>query len=238
MKILSKSLIASAVIGMSVSTQAFAIGAAWDVDLSPANGFGGQTDSWALNAPGSLYAEWNVFGGLTDSTPDVGSFGNATTTLTEATGTGFLTGGGNIYNAVISSVFDLDIGNITPVAEATRTISLRIALVGSDLDPASVLLDGLTPNVANVAYEAAAPQGGSEKEWVFIWNSVSDAANYHFDFGASAAHMSLDQVAFNASPAAVVPIPAAAWLFGSALLGMFGAGRRKELLAKFTGRTA
>ena len=55
---------------------------------------------------------------------------------------------------------------------------------------------------------------------------VQDADTYRLSFGAAGQEETLggfiDSVSIHA-----VPLPAAAWLFGSALLGLVGLGRRK-----------
>ena len=97
-----------------------------------------------------------------------------------------------------------------------------------NVDPESVTLGGIAPSYSEQTFteEVTGGFGGSENEWLFIWNGVADALNYQFDFNAAESSMSLDQLAIYASPAAVVPVPAAAWLFGSAL-GLLGWVRRR-----------
>ena len=69
------------------------------VDVNPGNGFGGRTDLWNIGDAGTLYAEWDVFNSpISDNSPDIGSFGLGTASITENTGAAFLTSGGNIYN--------------------------------------------------------------------------------------------------------------------------------------------
>lgn len=185
-----------------LSGQAIATPAVWDVDVNPANGFGGVTGSWGLSDAGSAYAEWNFFESTSDSTPDVGEFGLDSISVTETTGGAFLTGGGNIYSYAAATDFDVP---ADPAGTAdpgnTRTIVLRVATLGTPIDSASVSLDGVAPNIATRTYleQISSGYGGEEEEWLFIWEDVLPAASYQVDFSASATSMSLDQLAFYSS---------------------------------------
>ena len=53
--------------------------------------------------------------------------------------------------------------------------------------------------------------------------------------GVSNANAVLAPVELSETSLSIVPIPAAVWLFGSALLGMFGAGRREQLRGMVSG---
>jgi hypothetical protein len=46
----------------------------WAVDVNPSNGFGGVTDLWDISQAGAFYADWDVFGSLSDDSPEL-SFG-------------------------------------------------------------------------------------------------------------------------------------------------------------------
>lgn len=203
---------------------AYGASGVWDVDVNPTNGFGGLTPTWGLTDADTVYAEWKVFDGYpTDTTPDVGSFGSNPQSVTETTGAAFLTGGGNIYSFSAATDFDLTLTGYSQDPQSVRTVALRLGLLGTDVDTASVLLGGLAPAVSEKTYtEILGGDQGSENEWLFIWTGVADALSYEFDFSALGSSMSLDQLAAYVGPsAAVVPVPAAAWLFGSAL-GLLG----------------
>jgi len=207
-----------------------AASAVWDVDVNPINGFGGRTATWGLNDPGTFYGEWNVFSDdvdegtnpqpITDLDPDVAQF-NADMSVTENNAVAFVTSGGNIYSFAAVTDFDLEAAG-TGESSLVRTLALRLGLIGTDIDPASVLLDGVAPALSEKLFteEITGGFGGAENEWLFIWSGVSDRPLYSFDFTAAESSMSLDQLAVYAS-AAVVPVPAAVWLFGSAL-GLLG----------------
>jgi len=222
------------VVSLMVSQQAVAASAVWDVDVNPTNGFGGVTSIWNVSDAGTAFAEWNVFDSTSDSSPDVGSFGPAPQSVTETTGAAFLTGGGNIYSFAAATDFDVILSGYSEVENAVRTIALRIATLGTSVDVSSVLLDGAAPTIAGNTYTETITGGfgGAEEEWLFVWDGVSDRLTYQFDFNAVESSLSLDQLAVYSSEASVVPIPAAAWLFGSALLGLSGMSRRSRVTEK------
>lgn len=49
------------------------------------------------------------------------------------------------------------------------------------------------------------------------------------DFSGTANYVGFDNITFGSSTPSAVPIPAAAWLFGSGLMGLFGLSRRKTV---------
>lgn len=218
------------VIGLMASQQAIAATALWDVNVDPTNGFGGLTATWGLTDADTAYAEWVVFDSLSDSTPDAGSFGPAPQSVTETTGGAFLTGGGNIYSFAVATDFDVVLSGHSAISGNQRTLALRLATVGTDVDTASVLLDGVAPSIFSNAYNEVITGGfgGAENEYLFIWNNIEDSLSYQFDFNALGSSMSLDQLAVYSSAASVVPVPAAVWLFGSALAGLGGMVRRRS----------
>lgn len=206
---------------------------AWDVIADPTNGFGGLTAAWSLADPDSAYAEWNVFDSYpSDASPDVGSFGLGSASVTENTGAAFLTGGGNIYSFSAATDFTVDLAGISMGGGGSRSVALHFETLGTSLDPASVTLTvgGTTylPDISSLLYsQALGGFGGAEEERVFIWNSVPDGP-YTFDFNASGSSMSLSRFAEYASPAAA-PEPHELVLLGLSLAGLSLARRRSTV---------
>jgi hypothetical protein len=221
----------SIIVGLITSQTAAAAGALWDADVNPTNGFGGLASTWGLTDADTIYAEWNVFDSLSDNTPDIGSFGPAPQSVTETTGASFLTSGGNIYSPFAATVFDVGVTGYSALEDTVRSLALRVATLGTGLDASSVLLNGSAATVTSQAYNEVITGGfgGGESEWLFIWEGVDDSLTYQFNFNAEETSLSVDQLAVYSSAASVVPIPAAAWLFGSALMGMGGLARRSKL---------
>jgi hypothetical protein len=208
---------------------AAAVQAVWDINLSPANGFGGLTPVWSVADPDSATAEWNVFNSYPlDTSPEVVAFGPGTQSVRELTGGAFLTSGGNIYSFAVATDFVASLGGYSADPLKSRDVALRIATVGTGVDATSVRLGGVAPTVSNLVFDQpfTGSFGGNEQEWLFLWTGVGDSTAYSFDFGALASSMSLDQVALYSSPATVVPLPAAGWLLASALGGLSAWRRR------------
>jgi hypothetical protein len=57
---------------------------------------------------------------------------------------------------------------------------------------------------------------------------LTNVSTVQLDTSTSYAWAEIDNVAYEDGAHSPVPIPAAAWLFGSALLGMFGFSRSKK----------
>lgn len=204
----------------------------WHSFNTPPNAFNGLTSSrWETLAPGALYAEWGGFipdarGSWVFSTPTVGLSGQTSAVLNETSGTGLITGSGNIYGLAYGQVpgppliFNLivsDLSGTTPAVGATRTVVMRsgtkgvlpnleVMLNGSAATGASTFrVDGTIdmPTGPGGAMEANTTTDG---EWIWIWRDVSATGPYRFDFSATVGHMSLDNLVVYASPS-VVPTP-------------------------------
>lgn len=185
--------------------------------------------TWAHGAAGTSYAAWDVFGGTTDSTPDIGSSNITSAVVKELTGAAFLTGGGNIYSFAAPTYFNVAIDSNAngPVTGGLITATLQLFTLGTGLDTSSVLLNGVAGSGGVYKQFSAGTVMGGEAfntHYLFTWTvAATDVLN--FTFNAAGSSMSLDTVAVDVSQ---VPVPAAAWLFGSAVMGLAGVSRRRK----------
>lgn len=189
---------------------------------------------WSRGDAGTIYHHWDVFsdetapgGIIVDTTPDVGSFGSAPHSVTENTGSAFLAGGANIYSFSEATDFTVEIGGTANPGQPTR-VALQIKTLGTELDLASVTLNGLAYDSAKELSKTGGDNNpmGVAVETLFLWTLADGLASYVFDFNAAESSMSLDQLAVDVAP---VPLPAAAWLMLSATGGMLSFARRRAV---------
>lgn len=193
---------------------------------------------WTRGDAGTLYAEWDTFtdasyGTATDRTaaPTLGSFGTTDAYLSWNVGT-FAAGTGNLYNFNAAESFQASLSGST--GSGPLRAVLQLEGWGTAIDSSSITLNGLSPTASSVTYtDPAYPSSFGVVELtqsLFYWDLPTAASSYLFNFGSSGPHLSLAQVAVDigAAPVAAVPVPAAVWLFGSALAGLGIIGRRRE----------
>ncbi len=203
---------------------------------------GAAWGGWNRGDTGTVYAHWEEFdacvnaGGfctpLPDDVPDAGASGfDSATVITNNPGA-FITGnglGGNIYSFSDTPDFDVIIDPDSNHVSGPVTAALQVAVVGTDLDFSSILLNGQAFNsVTTLATGmAGGPFGGAVNEYLFLWSMLGSEAAYAFDLTALGSSMSLDALSVDIGPAPV-PIPAAVWLLGSGLLGLVTISRRNN----------
>ncbi|MDP3614749.1 MAG: PEP-CTERM sorting domain-containing protein, partial [Rubrivivax sp.] len=156
--------------------------------------------------------------------PDVAGAG----TLTETTGTAFLTSGGNIYSFSAATAFTV---NTAALGTGSWDVYLRIGGLGTSVkDLAS--LNGVDATRAITFTEGLGGAfGGAEEESLWKW-TVTGGSALNFAFGATGSSLSLDQVGVYAvaNTATAVPEPGTLALMGAGL-GMVGfMSRRRQRL--------
>ena len=127
--------VATALALSALSTPAMATAGQWDSAAAGHNGTGTSASTpWiSALAEGSSYAEWNaIYGYPVDDTPDIAGAG----TLTETTGSGFPTSGGNIYGFSGATAFTLDVVGAT---SGLFDVYLRVSTVGSAVSDIATL---------------------------------------------------------------------------------------------------
>lgn len=196
----------------------------WDSAALGLSGNGSNSANAWITTPdaGSSYAEWNVILSYpVDNTPDIAGAG----TLTELTGGAFTTSGGNVYGLGGPASFQIDLAGSTT---GTWDVYLRVGTQGSiALEEAT--LNGVSATRV-LTYDSAITGGfgGAEQESLWKW-TLSGTGNWAFNFGASAAHMSLDQVAVYAvQQTSAVPEPQTWALLGAGLGAMAMVRRRRQ----------
>lgn len=182
-----------------------------------------SANAWiATPGTGSSYAEWNVILSYpTDNTPDIAGAG----TLTELTGGAFTTSGGNVYGLAGPTSFQVDLAGST---SGLWEVYLRVGTQGSIALEEATLNGVSATRVLTYDNAITGGFGGAEQESLWKW-TLAGTGDWVFNFGASAAHMSLDQVAVYAVQTAV-PEPQT-WALLGAGLGAMGLLRRRRKTA-------
>ncbi len=211
----------AAIAAALISSQAFAATGRWDSALAGFTGNGATSATpWIASPPaGSRYAEWNFFNGLTDNSPDIGGSGDAAS-VTENSGSAFVTGGGNIYSPSFVTDFTVTLagGGTGP-----WDVFLRVATLGSAAASTATLNGIAATAIETFSAPIVGGFGGNEQEVYWKW-TVDAAPTYTFVFVAATSSMSLDQLAVFAAP---VPEPQTYALFGLGL-GLLGLARARR----------
>lgn len=186
------------VLALAFSSSAFATTEQWD-----------SATPWG-SATTAQYAEWNVFSYVDpfvkqDNTPDVALSG-ATATLTETSGTSFITGSQNIYSFSAPTAFT---ATLTGATSGVFDVYLRVAAFG--------VMPSLTASLNGVNAKAVTQLLGQtnssfgivdEGEYYWKWSNISASSLYTFKFNASSSSMSLDQLALaTVAVPTVTPVP-------------------------------
>ncbi|HMO26478.1 MAG TPA: hypothetical protein PKB10_09420 [Tepidisphaeraceae bacterium] len=165
--------------------------------------------SWVRGAGGATYQHWDVFDAYpVDPTPDVGNINpNGTAVLTETTGAAFVTSGGNIYSFSTATQFSVSIPELdVPAPAHDLTAVVQFKTLGTEIDPASVLLNGIAPvDTAELSRVGLGGFGGSAVQSWYLFNvpyaafgsGTAGATSVTLTFAAAGSSMSLDQVSID-----------------------------------------
>lgn len=214
---------------LAAAESAHAMTGAWDNAFTPSGWTRGST-------VGTHYAEWNFFNddlpaaNIQDTTPEISLFGGGTYQLAELTGAPFITGGGNIYSPQFPTAFNLTAGN---VANGTYDVFLRIASLGNidttlNRSFTNFELNGLSGVYSQLFNAALGPGQGNEVETLVSWLGITHSGSLSITFNAVGSSVSLDQLSLDVGQVAPVPLPAAAYLMASGLVGLWTMARRKK----------
>lgn len=181
----------------------------------------------------SAWAQWDAFSSASGpNSPDVGNWssspladGAPAWSARDLSGTSLVTGSGNIYAPrgplqaeITSPGFGLGAGH-------TTTILLQVRTQGTEVNPATVFVNGVAPVATTELYrEALGGFGGFIVETLWRFELAGNASSYTIRFDALGPHMSLDQVSVDTLAQVPVPGALAAFAAGAGLLG-----RRRRL---------
>lgn len=220
---------------LAAGQAAHATSAVWDNTFTP-------SDWTRQSTPGSLYAEWNTFGPQTPApippltTPDVANFGGGSYSLVETTGFGSIFSSGNISRSGASgpgTAFALTVGN---VSSGPSDVYLRIGSLGAFSTTLNQSFTNFQLNGIGGTYQElfSAPAGGGpgsmEVEALVSWLGA-DTSSFLLSWNAIGVNVSLDQLSLDVGQVAPVPLPAAAYLMASGLVGIATMARRKQRAA-------
>lgn len=184
---------------------------------------------WQRGDAGSLYVHWERFdaflplgfpSALPDSTPDRARIGVKSATLIPNNPGAFITGsgaGGNVYSFGDINDFDVIVQAVDGFPLGPLTVALQVSVVGTDFDDASIKLNGarFTSKTVLATGSAAAPGGvggtgnGVDNEYLYLWQNVqrvSAAVPFFFDLRALGTSNSLDALAIDIGPRALLPV--------------------------------
>lgn len=218
-----------------------------------------QPQSWSRGVGGTTYQEWDNFTGVgfpfaiptPNQAPDVASINpNGTAGLTEVglNSGAFVTGSGsgNIYSFSGATAFEVTIPEAdVPTPPHNVTAIVQIETLGTEYDPASLLLNGLAP-VSTVELSRAGSGASFGGDAVVTWNlfevpyasfgdGIPGTEDLLLEFSAAESSMSLAALAidtairpfgFFAEPDPVVIPEPSALLLSVGLVGLVAARRR------------
>jgi len=213
-------------------------------------GVDGVVFGWSRGDANSTYNAWDVFEGtftaggaaFSDTTPDVpGQFGTPIGTINVGAGT--FNVGGNAYSNAVA----LDFNAIVPSGtDGTNTrIVAQFETGGSELDYSSILLSTSTASsgtiapgmVKEIGRTALGGFGGSQVQYLAVWDINGSQDEYRLDFNASSSSLSLREFhvdSFTQNTPFVTPVavpePSSFALIGLAGLGCWASRRVRRRL--------
>lgn len=188
---------------------------------------------WLRGDADTLYAEWDVFGRTSPNhLGDVAAAGNTAYVRTAPT---IVSGSQNLYAFGGDHKFKIAVDTSSIAKAGNRKVALQIETIGNTIKENTFSIKNAQGVAVSPFSVVKTYQGKAESSfgttdltsWMLVWNDIDVAnfANFSIE-GISAVHSSLTQIALDIGNVSEVPVPAAAWLFGSALLGLAGIKRK------------
>jgi uncharacterized protein (TIGR03382 family) len=168
---------------------------------------------WSRGSARSVYAEWDVFtspfGG---NTPDVGLHpsplptGWVTPDVSDASGSSFVTSGGNIYSFSAPLEITAVVPNFNAGPAWVTTILVQTRTQGSEINPNTVRIGSYKPvEVIELLRQPNGGMGGVLVETLWKFEIRGNAASYAVEFAGAASSLSLDRIAIDTKYGAIRP---------------------------------
>ena len=238
----NKSLLAGALLASAFyGSQAFAAAAHFEDPATASWGGWNRGDAGTLY---TLYETWVSDPGspndlFNDFIPDATNGTTFNHHITYAASS-FAIANDRIYTPTEQASFltySVGFGNINPGGPVT--VALQLRKLAEDWDLSSIKLDvsGGDENYVNadsvteLFSEPTGGLGGTTTELLFLWTLAGDIGTYAFTYSSLSSSLSFDTFSLDVGPSAV-PVPAAVWMFGSALIGLIGVGRQRRTVTE------
>lgn len=153
---------------------------------------------WTRGSANTLYAEWDIFESATNVMPDVGVHHPPAGDPALSSDLGGVTGSANIYSFLPQTI-TVEAANYN-TASSNTTVVVQIRTQGTEYDPSTLLLNGLTPTYLGELSRTPVASFGGDTFEVDTWAlfNLPGAADLSLSFTASGEHMSLLAVALDA----------------------------------------
>ncbi len=196
----------------------------------------GSNFEWTRGVtPNSTAAQWETFTSPAGpNAPAAGAFAGGTlpgaapawNTFDRNTFS-FITGGGNIYSFAGVVAPQVDVPSFGLGSGYTTTILLQTRIQGTEINPASLLIDGVAPvQVTELFRQPLGGFGGALVDTLWRFELPGNASGYTIRFEALSSSMSLDRIAVDTFTVIPGPGTAALLVFAG---GISGGRRRKRV---------
>jgi len=220
-------------------------------------GVSGDIFLWGRGDSNSTFSAWDTFeavlppnfvatnagAGFTDSTPDAGLFGNASS-ISVGAGIGFPLSSGNAYSPFVPLGFSASVSSGTTGGAFTRIVA-QMETLGNILDDSSILLTlgngtNLAPSLL-LKTQGLPPNpngGGAGTDYLALWDINGSADSYDLAFNAAGSSLSLSQFqldsfvqssAFSTPTVTAVPEPSSFALMAVGAFGLVWRRKRQKL---------
>jgi len=191
--------------------------------------------NWSRGAVNTTYQHWDVFKAVNhplNHPADIGLFNpTGVPNLADNGGGSVVTGSGNLYSPGALEDVDITVPNYGLPGALSTTIILQTRTLGIEINPSTVKIGGVAPNITQELSRASLGGQGFDVETLWRWDLPGNSTQYLVEFTAKETMLSLGSAAVDTFTS--VPEPSAAAMLVSAGLAL-GVGtmyfRRRKLL--------